>query len=66
MDDPVTYLEQFGVHLAQGHFDMKTGGAGNQTTDHLISGSPALPPCYYTRDPSHLSNTTLLRSLAAV
>ena len=41
------HREQFGVqYLAQGHFDMWTGGAGNRTTDLLISGPLvlALPP----------------------
>ncbi len=28
---------------AQGHFDMRTGGAGVQDTDLSISGRPALP-----------------------
>ncbi len=32
------------TYLAQGHFDMRTGGARDQTADLLISGQPALPP----------------------
>ena len=37
--------EQFGVqYLAQGHFDMWTGGAGGRTADLLITGRHALPP----------------------
>ena len=31
-------------YLAQGHFGMRTGGAGDQTTDLLVSGQTALPP----------------------
>ena len=33
------HREQFGVqYLAKGHFDMQTGGAGDQTSDLLIRG----------------------------
>lgn len=36
---------QFRVQvLAQGHFSMRTGGAGDQSTDLLVSGRPTLPP----------------------
>ena len=30
--------------LAQGHINMRIGGAGDRTTDLMISGWPALPP----------------------
>lgn len=33
-------------YLAQGYFNMPTGGAGDQATDHVISGQPALPPSH--------------------
>ncbi len=37
--------EQFGVqYLVQGHFDMQTEEAEDQTTDPLISRRPAVPP----------------------
>jgi len=40
-----THWRQCGVQcLAQGHFDMWTGGAGIQTADLSIIGRPALPP----------------------
>lgn len=36
---------QFRVqYLAQGHLDTQTGGAGDQTTNLLISGRTAVPP----------------------
>ena len=39
------HWEQLGVRcLAQGHFDMLTEGVRDQTTDHVISGRPALAP----------------------
>ena len=38
------HQEQFVVqYLAQGHFNMQTGGAGNRTANLPISGRPALP-----------------------
>lgn len=40
----LTNWRQLGVKcLAQGHFDMQTGGAGNQIGDPAISRQPPLP-----------------------
>ena len=50
MQGAPAHQEQFEVlYLAQGHFDMQTGGAGNRTADLPISGQP----CYLIY---HLSN----------
>ncbi len=39
------HQEQLRVqYLTQGHFNMQTGGVGDQISDLLINGQPALPP----------------------
>ena len=40
MDQPSGVIRYPG----QGHIDMQTGGARNQTTNFRISGQPGLPP----------------------
>lgn len=48
----------FGVQcLAQGHYDTRTGRAGDQTTKPAVSGQPALPP-----GPQQVE-TTLMRAM---
>lgn len=39
--DPA-HLEQLGV--SQGHFDMQTGGSGDQSVNFMINGRHTLPP----------------------
>lgn len=40
----IQIYSQFRVqYLAQGHFDMQTGGTSVHTTELLISGQPTLP-----------------------